>query len=211
MAYKGFSQAGIRHWQGGQRRIGLTGGIASGKSSVGTYLAQKGLPVLDADEFARSALTPSTPLTLEIIAHFGAIVRNPDASINRRVLGNLIFQDPSARHWLEQRVHPIVVQRFKEALRQLSSKATIVLMVPLLFEAGMEGLCSEVWLVHCEPEQQLKRLMQRDNLTYRQAQARIVSQWPTVSKNHLVDAVISNSGTLDSWQKRVDHLLDPDS
>ena len=209
MAYETSSQNYMSRWQGSQRRIGLTGGIGSGKSSVGAYLEQKGLLVLDADEFSHSALTSNALLASEVVAHFGTAIQNPDTSINRRALGKLVFQDLSARRWLEQRIHPIVLEQFENNLRRLPPKATVVLMIPLLFEVGMEGLCSEIWLVSCKFEQQLERLIQRDKLTYGEAQARIDSQWPIVSKHCLADAVISNIDTPGCWQKQIDHLLNP--
>ena len=207
MPYEISSQNCALRWQGSQRRIGLTGGIASGKSSVGAYLAQKGLPVLDADEFSRSALTSNALLTSEVVAHFGTAIQNPDTSINRRLLGKLVFRDLSARRWLEQRVHPVVLEQFESNLGRLPLKATVVLMIPLLFEAGMEGLCSEIWLVSCKSEQQLERLIRRDKLTHKEAQARIDSQWPILSKHCLADAVISNIDTPGCWQDQTDHLL----
>jgi dephospho-CoA kinase len=184
-------------WSGPQRRIGLTGGIASGKSTVAGWLAEQGLPVLDADVVAREALAPGTPGAAAVLARYGEKVRAagsaPEAGvIDRSALGQIVFQAPQERQWLELLVHPLVRARFEAELAQLAEAPTVVLVVPLLFEAGLEGLCSEVWLVDCEPAQQLQRLMQRDGLNEAAAQARIQAQWPLERKRALADRVIDN-------------------
>ena len=187
---------GLR-WHGGQRRIGLTGGIASGKSTAGRWLAQRGLPLLDADQFAREALTPGSPGAAAVLQRYGAVVRAPGEStiaLDRSALGRIVFQDPSERLWLEQLVHPLVRRRFDTALAQLAAAPAVVLMIPLLFEAGLEGLCSEIWLVDCTPELQLQRLMGRDGLSDGDARARLAAQWPLERKRPLADWVIDNRG-----------------
>jgi len=187
---------GLR-WHGGQRRIGLTGGIASGKSTAGRWLAQRGLPLLDADQFAREALAPGSPGAAAVLQRHGAAVRAPGdgaTGVARSALGRIVFQDPSERLWLEQLVHPLVRQRFDAALAQLAAAPALVLMIPLLFEAGLEGLCSEIWLVDCTPELQLQRLMGRDGLSAADARARLAAQWPLERKRPLADWVIDNRG-----------------
>ena len=187
---------GLR-WHGGQRRIGLTGGIASGKSTAGRWLAQRGLPLLDADQFAREALAPGSPGAAAVLQRYGAAVRAPGEStiaLDRSALGRIVFQDPSERLWLEQLVHPLVRRRFDAALAQLAAAPAVVLMIPLLFEAGLEGLCSEIWLVDCTPELQRQRLMGRDGLSDADARARLAAQWPLERKRPLADWVIDNRG-----------------
>ena len=185
-------------WQGRQRRIGLTGGIASGKSSVGRLLAAQGLPVLDADVYAREALAPGSPGARAVADRYGAEVVLPGSAaapnLDRAALGRLVFADSAERRWLEQLVHPLVRQRFEQDLERLAQQATVVLMIPLLFETGLESLCSEVWLVDCDPEQQLQRLMARDGLSAPEAQARISAQWPLERKRPLADRLIDNRG-----------------
>lgn len=182
-----------------QRRIGLTGGIASGKSSVGRLLGERwGLPVLDADVYAREALAPGTPATAAVLARHGAAVQSPAptgaASLDRAALGRIVFADPVEQRWLEQLVHPIVRRRFDAELPMLRAAPAVVLMIPLLFEAGLEGLCSEVWLVDCDEAEQLARLMARDQCSEADARARIAAQWPLASKRPLADRVIDNRG-----------------
>ena len=191
-----------------QRRIGLTGGIASGKSSVGHWLAQQGLPVLDADQFAREALEPGRNATNTVLQRYGASVQDNGAtSINRAALGRIVFQDPAERHWLEQLIHPIVRDRFDQALTRHAKTPAIVLMIPLLFESGLESLCSEIWLVDCDESQQLERLIARDGLSPAAAQARIAAQWPLSRKRALADHVISNQGQPCAWQAQAMGLL----
>ena len=174
-------------WQGPQRRIGLTGGIATGKSTVGQLLQEHhGLPVLDADHFAREALAPGTEAARAVLERYG--------TLDRPALGHIVFGDPAERHWLEQLVHPLVRQRFDEELALMANQPAVVLMIPLLFEAGLEGLCSEVWLVDCDKRQQLARLMARNGLNQTEAQGRINAQWPLEHKRLLADRTISNRG-----------------
>ena len=191
-----------------QRRIGLTGGIASGKSSVGRLLEARGRPVLDADRFASDALAPNTPASEAVVERFGDAVGTA-AHLNREALGRIVFSDPSERRWLEALIHPVVRDRFQQELERHSHEPVVVLMIPLLFEAGLESLCSEIWLVDCTPEQQLARMMQRDGLTEEEAQARLLAQWPLARKRNLADQVIENSGALDQLVAAVNRCDPP--
>jgi len=199
-------------WSGRQRRIGLTGGIASGKSSVARLLAERhGLPVLDADRFAREALAPGSPAALAVLERYGETVRPgvegqaPDAgmAIDRAALGRIVFADALERRWLEELVHPLVRQRFSAELERLAAAPTLVLMVPLLFEAGLESLCSEVWLVDCDEHQQLERLIGRDRLSEAEARARIAAQWPLARKRPLVERRLENRGNPEALEDAV--------
>lgn len=186
----------LQRWQGEQRRIGLTGGIASGKSSVGRVLEQHHhLPLLDADVFAREALAAGSAGTQAVLQRYGTAVQEQSGVINRRALGAIVFNNPSEREWLEQLVHPLVRQRFDAELERLAEAPVVVLVIPLLFESGLEVICSETWLVDCDEAQQLERLMQRDQLSEQEATARIQAQWPLTRKRKLADQLISNRGT----------------
>lgn len=187
-----------------QRRIGLTGGIASGKSSVGRWLADQGIPVLDADVYAREALAPGSQGAEAVAKRYGAAVLAPGnggepVTIDRAALGQIVFNDPAERQWLEALVHPLVRERFALELARLSDSPVVVLMIPLLFEAGLESLCSETWLVVCSEAQQLERLMKRDGLTEADALARIRAQWPLSRKRALCDVLIDNEGAAGQW------------
>ena len=189
-----------RHrWCGCQRRIGLTGGIASGKSTVGRLLADRhGLPVLDADLYAREALAPASAASVAVLERYGPRVRiggTAESVLDRAALGCIVFADAAERRWLEELVHPLVRRRFAAELEQLEQTPAVVLMIPLLFEAGLESLCSEVWLVDCEPQQQLQRLLARDQLSPDEALARLNAQWPLASKRPLAEVLIDNRST----------------
>jgi len=188
-----------------QRRIGLTGGIATGKSTVGQLLAGRfGLPVLDADRFARGALAPGSPAARAVLARYGKpVAAGAGDAIDRAALGRIVFADPLERRWLEQLVHPLVRQSFEAELERLAHAPVVVLMIPLLFETGLESLCSEVWLVTCSPETQLQRLIGRDGLPEHEAGARIAAQWPLARKQALADRLISNDGDPEALEQQL--------
>ena len=197
-------------WTGRQRRIGLTGGIASGKSSVGALLAEQGLPMLDADLFAREALAPGSPGALAVLARHGDAVRLQTTTmdaIDRAALGRIVFADAAERRWLEQLVHPLVRERFAAELQRLAGEPAVVLMIPLLFETGLESLCSEVWLVDCDESQQLQRLLARDQFNEGEARARIAAQWPLARKRPLADHLIDNRGEPGALAAEVERKL----
>lgn len=195
-----------------QRRIGLTGGIASGKSSVGRWLAEQGIPVLDADLYAREALAPGSPGTLAVAEHYGPAVLAPECAdgpvtLDRAALGRIVFTSPAERQWLEGVVHPLVRARFAEELNRRATAPVVVLMIPLLFEAGLESLCTETWLVTCSEAQQLERLMARDGLSEADALARIRAQWPLSRKQQLANLIIDNGQQIQAWSETVREAL----
>jgi dephospho-CoA kinase len=189
------------------RRIGLTGGIASGKSSVGRLLAARGLPLLDADVYAREALAPGSPGAGAVLERYGDGIRAPGGEIDRAALGQIVFGDGDERRWLEQLLHPVVRACFTAKLQELAAEPVVVLVVPLLFEAGLETLCSEVWLVDCDETQQLQRLMARDGLGEADARARIAAQWPLARKRQLADVVLNNRGEPEQLAALVEQAL----
>ncbi len=195
------------------RLIGLTGGIATGKTAISNYLADTyKFPILDADIYAREAVHPGSPILNSIVERYGASILLSDGNLNRPELGNIIFCNPTERHWLEQQIHPYVRHRLIEAsqsyISQLSlvstNTLTVVLVVPLLFEANMTDLCTEIWVVYCSPSVQLERLRARDGLSCDRANARINTQLPLDQKCQKADVVLDNSSTLDSVFIQVD-------
>ncbi|WP_094556069.1 dephospho-CoA kinase [Synechococcus sp. 1G10] len=195
-------------WRGGQRRIGLTGGIASGKSSVGRWLAERhGLPVLDADTYARDALAPGSTGEQAVLERYGGRVRQVGGGIDRSALGRIVFTDAAERAWLEALIHPLVRERFETELKRLAAAPVVVLMVPLLFEAGLEEMCSEVWLVDCDAEQQLERLCRRDGFDHAEAEARLAAQWPMGEKRTRSDVLIDNRGSEEALTDQVEQAL----
>ena len=190
-----------------KRIIGLTGGIGTGKTTVSNYLAHRyQLPVLDADIYAREAVQINSPVLSKIFERYGSGVQLPDGSLNRKSLGNIVFTDPDERKWLEQQIHPYVRSRFESEVSTLVDPR-VLLVVPLLFEANMTDLVTEIWVVRCSPEQQLRRMMERDRLSLEEAQARLNSQLPLEEKVTRADVVLDNSSTPEALLKQVDLAL----
>lgn len=190
-----------------KRIIGLTGSIATGKTTVTNYLANTyNLPILDADIYAREAVSLGSPILGAIAQRYGEEILLPDGSLNRQKLGEIIFNRQDERNWIDNLIHPDVRDRFLKAIAQSSSE-TLVLVVPLLFEAGMTDLVTEIWVVHCSQEQQLQRLIQRNHLNREQAEARINSQLSIEEKVAHADVVLDNSSTLEVLLKYVDVAL----
>ncbi|KZL51700.1 dephospho-CoA kinase [Nodularia spumigena CENA596] len=188
-----------------KRIIGLTGGIATGKTTVANYLASAyNLPVFDADIYARDAVAVGSPILNAIAQRYGEQILLPDGSLNREKLGTIIFAQPDERHWIESLIHPYVVERFEQAIIAKSSSPTLLLVIPLLFEAQMTDLVTEIWVVRCSELQQLQRLIQRNHLTPIQAQARINSQLSLSEKAARANIVLDNSSTLESLLKEID-------
>ncbi|HEY9780292.1 MAG TPA: dephospho-CoA kinase [Leptolyngbyaceae cyanobacterium] len=192
----------------GRRIIGLTGGIGTGKSTVSQYLATAyHLPVLDADIYAREAVQKNSPILSAIAHRYNSNILLPDGTLNRKKLGEIIFNNLDERHWLEQQIHPYVRARFVEEIDKLPQQ-TAVLVVPLLFEAEMTDIATEIWVVYCSKQQQLERLMQRDRLTLEQALVRIDSQMPIAEKCDRADVILDNSSTTEALLKQVDFALE---
>ncbi len=190
-----------------KRLIGLTGGIGTGKSAVSRYLADKyQLPILDADIYAKEAVTPNSPIWRQIVNRYGTTIQLPDGSLNRKVLGEIIFNNPTEKSWLEGKIHPYVRERFLSEGQQLKAD-TVVLVIPLLFEAQMTDLVTEIWVVSCSDKQQLERLIERDRLTPEQARARIQSQLLLSTKIAGADLILDNSSTLEHLQFQIDTAL----
>ncbi|MCP2729225.1 dephospho-CoA kinase [Limnofasciculus baicalensis] len=190
-----------------KRIIGLTGGIATGKTTVSNYLATAyQLPILDADIYAREAVQPGTRVLRDIFARYGDRVKLADGTLNRQGLGEIIFNDTAEREWVEAQIHPYVRQRFEvEIARKVGD--IIVLAIPLLFEANMTDLVTEIWVIFCNLDEQLKRIRERDSISVAAAQARINSQFYLEDKVARADMVLDNSSTLDNLWRQVDLAL----
>lgn len=187
--------------------IGLTGGIATGKSTVANYLVTGyNLPILDADIYARNAVSFGSPILSEIVGKYGEDIIFNDGSLNRGKLGEVIFNVPEERHWVESLIHPYVRSCFDKAIQE-SSANTLILVIPLLFEANLEGLVNQIWVVSCSEQQQLERLMARNNLTAEQAAARINSQLPIAEKIARADVNLDNSSNLESLLQQIDRVI----
>ncbi len=191
------------------RIIGITGGIGMGKTTVSNYLATtQHLPVLDADLIARDAVAPGSAILAQIVDRYGSHLLRLDGTLDRAKLGGIIFSNPAERFWLEQQIHPFVRQTLStERDRLIQTHSTIVFVIPLLFEANMSDLVSEIWVISCPEVQQIQRLTQREKLSLEQAQARIQSQMPIEQKRDRADIVLDNSTTLEALLAQVDRAL----
>ncbi len=191
-----------------QRIIGLTGGIATGKTTVSDYLATAHqLPILDADLYAREAVAPGSPILKDLHQRYGSNILLTDGTLNRPQLGTIIFNDPMEKQWVEQQIHPFVRQRFAHVSRNYPPQTTLVYAIPLLFEANLTHLVSEIWVVSCSPEQQQQRLIARNNLSLAEAQARIRNQLPLTDKIAQAHQVLDNSGHKSALYQQIDDAL----
>lgn len=189
--------------------IGLTGSIASGKSTVAKMLEKYRFPIVDADQVARLVVEPGEPALTEIVAAFGEEILLEDGSLNRKKLGDLIFHDPSKRAILNGIIHPAIR---KEMLRQrdewLNNGAEVVIMdIPLLFESKLQHFVEKILVVSLSEEKQLERLMERNQLNEEEARARISSQLPLTVKEEGADAVIYNESTLEKTEQQLNYIL----
>jgi dephospho-CoA kinase len=177
--------------------IGLTGGIACGKSSVATFFRERGVPVIDADQLSREAAQPGSPALERIAALFGSDVLTTDGALDRARMGAIIFADAGKRQQLEAILHPQIRTLADERIAQAASAGhrRLVYMAPLLIEAGVSDRVDEIWVVTVADEIQLERLMARDHLSREQAQQRVASQMPLAEKARHGKVVIDNSGT----------------
>jgi dephospho-CoA kinase len=189
------------------RIIGLTGGIACGKSTVSNYLENTyKIPVLDADIYAREAVQKDSPILERIFQRYGTKVKTQANFLDRQQLGEIIFNHPEEKLWLESQIHPYVRDCFSQHLKQLESPI-VVFSIPLLFEAKLTHLVTEIWVVACSFEQQIQRLISRNNLTREKAIARINNQMPLAEKIALADLVLDNSGSLDDLYTQIDRAI----
>ncbi|HEX2770006.1 MAG TPA: dephospho-CoA kinase [Geobacteraceae bacterium] len=187
------------------RIIGLTGGIASGKSMVARILEVLGGVVIDADQLARAVVVPGEPAYHAIVAEFGEGILKPDRTINRGVLAKIVFADPEARRRLELITHPAIAQRAEEKLAALKTAGTavVIYMAPLLIEAGVTSRVDEVWVVYADRQTQVARLMQRDGISRAEALQRLAAQMPMDEKRMYGKVVIDNRGTPEETERQV--------
>ncbi|MFP4220758.1 MAG: dephospho-CoA kinase [Phormidium sp.] len=192
--------------------IGLTGGIATGKSTVAAYLSQHyDWPMLDADVLSRQVVQPGTAAWHDIVQRYGESVLQPDGRLNRAELGAIVFQETAQaekeRQWLEAQIHPRIRQRFQEAIAAAASWPPLLLVVPLLFEAQMTDLVTEIWVVYCTLEQQKLRLRQRDGYDEEQVRSRLRAQMPLAEKCRQATLVLDNSGADTVWKQQIQQWL----
>jgi dephospho-CoA kinase len=186
-------------------RIGLTGGIGSGKSTVAALLAQHGARVVDADRIAREVVEPGTPGLAAVVAEFGGGVLTGDGALDRPALAGLVFGDPAARARLDAVVHPLVRARAAELVAAAPADAVVVQDVPLLVETGQAGSYDLVLVVETDLETRVARLVDR-GLTAEDARARIASQATDEQRRAVADVVLRNDGDRDALAAQVERF-----
>lgn len=189
--------------------VGLTGGIASGKSTVSNLLREMGYTIIDADLEARLAVEIGEPAYNEIILYFGEEIKLPNGQIDRAKLGEIIFNNEEQRLKLNSIVHPDVRRRMLEKREQAvkNGESLVVMDIPLLFESKLTSMVDKVLLVYVDEDTQLERLMERNGFSEEEAIARIKSQMPLKDKVQLSDAVIDNNGTIENTKKQLNIIL----
>lgn len=185
--------------------IGLTGGIASGKSTVSRMLRELGAPVIDADDIVHVLQEPGGKAFRLIVEAFGPEVVGADGRLNRPELARRIFGNPAERKRLEEIVHPLVAEEMGVQVARYiqEGRPAAVLDVPLLFEIGMEKAVAQVWVVYVDPETQLRRLQERDGMPLEEARRRMAAQWPLDQKAARAHVIIDNRGSLAETRSQV--------
>lgn len=189
--------------------LGLTGGIATGKSTVSRYFNEKNIPVIDGDVIAREVVEVGTTGLAQIVETFGKRVLKETGELNRSLLGSIVFSDKEKLAQLNQilglEIRSEIVKKITSY--QLNAEELIVADIPLLFESGYEKMMDDVMVVYIPKEEQLKRLMARDNLTLKEAKERLESQWPIDEKKEKADILIDNLGSIETTYHQIDEWL----
>ena len=202
----------LQKFNNNQRRIGLTGGIASGKSTITNYIRKyKNIPILDADNLSKELIKPDTYGYKKILEYFGNQIinnkKNSEKAINRTLLRRIIFNNSESKEWIEQLLHPLIKERMIEECCQYENNQTILLVIPLLFEANFEDICTEIWLIKCPSELQKKRLITRDKISEKEAYKIINAQLSFEEKRKLSDIILDNSVDHNKWINTIKELL----
>jgi len=206
MAYGGMKQ--LEDLRGNDKRIllGVTGGIASGKSTVARMLEELGAPIIDFDLLSRVVVEPEKPAWQEIVSYFGEQVLLADKTLDRKKLSEIVFRDPEKRKKLESFTHPRIHQEFVRLVKEHTARDPEVIIqavIPLLIEAGLQYLFHKLLLVYIPQEDQVRRLMDRDKVSREMAQSILAAQLPIDEKRAYADFIIDNSGSLEDTQKQV--------
>ncbi len=191
--------------------VGLTGGIASGKSTVARMFAEEGAYIIDLDELSRLVVEPHKPAWRDIVSYFGDEILTEERTLDRDRLGSVVFADPAKRRKLEGIVHPRILEAYGKKLHRILEKnrqAVVIADVPLLMEVEMEGSFEKVIVVYIPAESQMKRIVQRDGLSEKGARDRLKAQMPIDEKARRGDFIIDNSGTLEETRRQVKEIYE---
>ncbi|MDQ3656153.1 MAG: dephospho-CoA kinase [Chloroflexota bacterium] len=183
--------------------VGVTGNIACGKSTVVAMLAELGAVAIDADTVYHELIVPEAPLWRALVSRYGDTIVGEDGAISRHQLGSIVFSDPNVLAELDRLTHPAVVAEIRRRLDGIGTGVVAIDAVKLL-ESGIDAYCDLVWLVVCDPDQQIQRLMARNGLSQADAERRIRAQPAIAPKLHRADVVIDTSGTLASTRCQVE-------
>ena len=188
--------------------IGLTGGIASGKTTVSDYLKERGYTVLDADAYSRKTTAKNGPAIPAIKQAFGDDIVNADGGLDRKKLGGIIFNDADKRRQLNGIVHPLIRDMMNSDEQKFIKKGHVFLDIPLLFENGLNERCDFVVTVFVDRDTQIKRLTARNDLTVEEAEARINSQMPLTEKVRMSEYRLDNNGNLEALYEQIDRFTE---
>lgn len=172
--------------------VGLTGGIASGKTTVSNLFANLGVPIVDTDVISRKLLQPGELAYRQVRDHFGKAILDDAGGINRASLRQLVFSDPQHKSWLEKMLHPLIYQRCHDAILQHKRATYVLAVVPLLFESNFQPLVDRVLAVDCPAEEQIRRLMKRDGIDEELARSMLAQQMSNAKRNARAHDVIDN-------------------
>ncbi len=183
--------------------IGLTGSIATGKSQSSKIFKKLGCYIIDADKLSRTLTTKDSKCLKEIVETFGTDILNYNGTLNRKKLGQIVFNDKQAKMDLERIIHPHIINKTNEIIAKKYNKTNIIVDAPLLFEVGLDRVCDKVIVIYARYHIQITRFMKRDNLSKEEAIKRIALQMPIEDKMKLADITIDNSGTLLELKKNI--------
>ena len=194
-----------------QRRIGLTGGIASGKSTIANYIKKyRDIPILDADQYSKELIKPTSNCYEKVLAYFGPQIVDEYSSgneINRSLLKKIIFENSIHRTWIQNLLHPLIKEKMIEECNLYTNNKIILLVIPLLFEAKFEDICTEIWLVKCSELEQIQRLIRRDKISEEKARKIIKLQLTFEAKTEFSDVILDNSDGRNEWIDKVNDLV----
>jgi dephospho-CoA kinase len=193
------------------RIIGLTGGIASGKSTVSKILRSLGAVIIDADIVARRIMEPGQDTLEQVVEEFGRSILKDDGTLDRKLLGSIVFNNKERLDKLNSITHPEIRRMIEKQLEKITDsgrESIVVIDAAVLIESGMDNMVDEVWLVYVDFSTQVKRLVERDSITLPEAEARIRSQLPVEEKIKKSHRIIDNTGGLDSTREQVKDLWD---
>jgi dephospho-CoA kinase len=191
------------------RYFGLTGGIASGKSTVASMLRDLGAHIVDADKIGHEMLLSTSPAYPELVAAFGHGILDAAGRIDRKKLGPMVFSDPVKLQQLNRIVHPRIIERTGQLAAQICSQhpgAVVVVDAALIYETGIPGRFAKTIVAWCRPEQQIKRLIEKNSLSREEAEQRIASQMPAEEKRRRANFVVDCSGSLEETRRQVENL-----